>query len=152
MTQYRLKNTELQKKLDELGDDFSARLNEAVQLCYDDAQKTVDRGGLGIIPVSFGGAYENRYGDQFVRFVMRVPFNDIEEVDPFDPKKWNSWPEVDPPEGIDMCLEYRDSDGELHREVALFNYCIGKWENTDGGYEIDIDKGRFRPWDEEDLA
>lgn len=148
---YRLKNTELQKKLDELGGDFSARLNEAVQLCYADAQKTADRGGLGIIPVSFGGAYENSYGDQFMRFVMRVPFHDIEEVDPFDPKKWNSWPEVDPPEGIDMCLEYCGADGELHRTVALFNYVIGKWENIDEDYEIDIDKGRFRPWDEGDL-
>jgi hypothetical protein len=71
--------------------------------------------------------------------------NKLEEVYQYDPHKWNRFPEVEPPEGVWMRVEWR-AGVELRRAVAHYV----PW--GDGDEFVWVDRGliknveRFRPW------
>ena len=134
---YRLKDRELQRKLDEISDgDFSARLHKERGLIKDSFQKEPR---LHVLWFGEGSQFSAAlYADM------------LEEVQEYDPHAWNSFPEVEPPEGVWMRVEWRD--GVVHHRA------VARYEAWGGGKEFVwvSDKriirkvDRFRPRDEED--
>lgn len=102
---------------------------------------TLIAGNFIWFPVSFGE--ENRYGIKPFRVVLTK--NDVECVESYNPHFWNAFPEVTPPEGIWMRVEYASTD--FGEKARLFE---GEWwdgRNDEAGFEGKI--VRFRPWDED---
>ena len=135
---YRLKDRELQKKLDEISDgDFSARLHKERELIKDSFKKEPR---LHVLWFGEGSQFSAAlYADM------------LEEVREYDPHKWNEYPEVTPPEGVLMRVECRDG----RKACAKYRLFIegGSWCDVNGGawpkaYSQSV--ARFRPWDEED--
>lgn len=76
-----------------------------------------------------------------------IPADNLEVIEEYDPKKWNSYPKVTPPEGVWMRVETWSACGTVVRGV--FTYVNGAWRRskyTDPQNEIKA--ARFRPWDE----
>ena len=137
---YRLKDRELQKKLDEISDgDFSARLHKERELIKDSFKKEPR---LHVLWFGEGSQFSAAlYADM------------LEEVREYDPHKWNEYPEVTPPEGVLMRVECRDG----RKACAKYRLFIegGSWCDVNGGawpeaYSQSV--ARFRSWDEEDKA
>lgn len=135
---YRLKDKELQQKLDELSDgDFSARLHKERELIKDSFKKEPR---LHVLWFGEGSQFSAAlYADM------------LEEVREYDPHGWNDFPEVEPPEGVLMRIECRDG----RKACAKYRLFIegGSWCDVNGGawpeaYSQSV--ARFRPWDEED--
>ena len=67
----------------------------------------------------------------------------------YDPRAWNKFPEVTPPEGVWMQVETWNAHGATVRGV--FMYTGGAWRRSKYTAPNDeIKTARFRPWDEED--
>ena len=137
---YRLKDKELQQKLDELSDgDFSARLHKERELIKDSFKKEPR---LHVLWFGEGSQFSAAlYADM------------LEEVREYDPHGWNDFPEVEPPEGVLMRVECRDG----RKACAKYRLFIegGSWCDVNGGawpeaYSQSV--ARFRSWDEEDKA
>ena len=139
---YRLKDRELQKKLDEATDgEFSRRLQN-------------DRERMdGMIRIGCMGMIEDRrrhHHTKIQRMTLCFAPDEIEEVAEYDPHGWNDFPEVEPPEGVLMRVEWREGV-ELRRGVARY---VAWGDNKEfvwmGERGISRQVDRFRPWDEED--
>ena len=128
---FRLKDRELQKKLDEIsGGDFSVRLND---------EGKIDRS----IKICFC------LMDFDAHFDYEVFPDMVEEVQEYNPKAWNNFPEVEPPEDVLMRVELNDGG----RKCALFHHFSDgdSWCHPDGSclpkfYSDCVT--RFRPWDD----
>lgn len=146
---YRLKDRELQKKLDEATDgEFSRRLQN-------------DRERMdGMILIGCMGMIDDRrrhHHTKIQRMTLCFATDEIEEVaeyDPhgvaeYDPHGWNAFPEVEPPEGVLMRVECNQIKTCLVFENGKWRYPSGEsFEN----YEFAFPVKRFRPWDEDDEA
>ena len=139
---YRLKDRELQKKLDEATDgEFSRRLQN-------------DRERMdGMILIGCMGMIEDRRRHNHTklqRMTLCFATDEIEEVAEYDPHGWNAFPEVEPPEGVWMRVE-RGVDGRTYHFAARY-VPVGDSEDyewlSEANLSIDVD--RFRPWDQED--
>lgn len=133
---YRLKDHELQRKLDEISDgDFSARLHKERELIKDSFQ---NEPRLHVLWFGEGSQFSAAlYADM------------LEEVREYDPHGWNSFPEVEPPEGVLMRVECNQMKTCLVFENGKWRYPSGEsFEN----YEFAFPVKRFRPWDEDDEA
>ena len=133
---YRLKDRELQRKLDEISDgDFSARLHKERELIKDSVQKEPR---LHVLWFGEGSQFSAAlYADM------------LEEVREYDPHKWNKYPEVTPPEGALMRVECRDG----RKACAKYRLFIegGSWCDVNGGAWPEAHSqsvARFRPWDD----
>lgn len=132
MTKYRLKDQELQKKLDDLSDgDFSRQLNEeSLDGCSPDFT----------FRVRFGG----QVGTCF-RYSAVFRVDEIMIQERYAPNAWNKFPEVTPPENIPMRVEFIWNDGARGKCCGV--YRNGVWSNSeDRDCEIENVK-RFRPWE-----
>lgn len=121
---YRLKDKELQKKLDDISrGEFSQKLNEGAKL----------NSIIGVFEVRFNicGVY-------------------VEELREYNPNDWNNYPEVTPPDGIPMKTEFRwKEDKDIYRSCWMFE--DGKWRWMDGRdclVEYGLKDIRFRPWED----
>ena len=76
-----------------------------------------------------------------------------EAVLKYNTHAWNKFPDVTPPEGVWMRVEWFDAYGNLHlgvaRYIAFGDNCVYVWMG-DRGIIREVD--RFRPLDEEDKA
>lgn len=92
---YRLKDRELQRKLDEISDgDFSARLHKERELIKDSFKKEPR---LHVLWFGEGSQFSAAlYADM------------LEEVREYDPRAWNDYSKVNPPEGVLMRVECHD--------------------------------------------
>lgn len=127
---YRLKDRELQRKLDELSDgDFSARLHKERELIKDSFKKEPR---LHVLWFGEGSQFSAAlYADM------------LEEVRDYDPHKWNEYPEVTPPEGVWMrCETYVNAIEHKIRHVAKFDG--REWRDY---LSKQVVVHRFRPWD-----
>ena len=131
---YRLKDRELQKKLDEISNGGLSRM-------------------LGRLPYYTTQSSE----PDFLHFsknphlMLEVTSDMLESLREYNPHGWNSFPEVEPPEGVLMRVECRDG----RKACAKYRLFIegGSWCDVNGGawpeaYSQSV--ARFRPWDEED--
>lgn len=137
---YRLKDRELQRKLDEATDgEFSRRLQN-------------DRERMdGIILIGCMGTIEDRRRHnhtKLLRMTLCFAPDEIEEVAEYDPHGWNDFPEVEPPEGVWMRVEWR--------EGVVKHLAVARYEAWGGGKEflwvsdkrIIREVDRFRPRDD----
>ena len=120
---YRLKDRELQRKLDEATDgEFSRRLQN-------------DRERMdGMILIGCMGMIEDRRRHNHTklqRMTLCFALDEIEEVAEYDPHGWNIFPEVEPPEGVLMRVECRDG----RKACAKYRLFIegGSWCDINGG-------------------
>lgn len=130
---YRLKDQELQKKLDEITDgDFSECLEKGAvdQFCR-----------VGSIGVTCG-----RFGcNGHPRLKIDFYLHEYEELKEYNPNDWNNFPDTTPPENIPMRVEFIWNDGALGKCCGV--YRNGVWSNSeDRDCEIENVK-RFRPWE-----
>ena len=139
---YRLKDRELQRKLDEISEgDFSRALK-------DERFEFVQRQGSDgrFVRVRFG----NRYvGTEWFLRIYVADFREweFEKAELYDPNSWNRFPEVTPPEGVWMRVETDMGFGFKAR------YQFGDWldnRNDIIGAKDGIDGSsiRFRPWED----
>ena len=154
---YRLKDRELQKKLDEATDgEFSRRLQN-------------DRERMdGMILIGCMGMIEDRrrhHHTKIQRMTLCFATDEIEEVaeyDPhgvaeYDPRAWNDYSKVNPPEGVLMRVECHDGS-KACAQLRFFEregFCRpeGLWCDIDGTPWPIADSDavvRFRPWDDPD--
>lgn len=142
MTKYRLKDQELQKHLDAISDgDFSRQIEGHLQ-------HIKGRGTTDADYRLFFGELPGRY-EIVNRFSMLLYEHEIEVFEEYDPNDWNTFPDVTPPEGVLMRVEFIYV-GILRRNCAIFEN--GAWHITAEG-EADYDHltlddvKRFRPWE-----
>ena len=127
---WHLKNRELEKNLIELWPDFVTNLNSSVN------SNIRDQNGYFVV------SFANDLGS----IGLSVSESYIRDVPPYNPKTWNDYPEVEPPEFIDMLLEF--SDG----------YCTKAYFDGKEWYEIYEDRHllcyrkkeliRYRQWED----
>ena len=143
---YRLKDRELQKKLDEATDgEFSRRLQN-------------DRERMdGMILIGCMGMIEDRRRHNHTklqRMTLCFATDEIEEVAEYDPHAWNKYPEVEPPKDVWMRCEnvYGSEPERLERFAARYTsqYEDGEWVDAWFSNGLRRDVTSFRPWDEED--
>ena len=121
---YRLKDKFLQKRLDEVtGGNFSHRLQD------NDFVKRMEIKGRN------------------VGVSLLLLTEEIEPIPEYTTKGWNPFPEVTPPEGPLMRLEYNDQIGAKRKACAT--YFNGEWISFDG-FKIEPRNARFRPWEDEE--
>lgn len=131
---YRLKDRELQKKLDEIS---KGDLSDALEVCSAAVASALKRGKpttiwFGVQPL----------------LSLEITSDMLEEVREYDPHKWNDFPEVEPPEDVWMRVE-RCVDGRTYHFAARY-VPVGDSEDyewlSEANLSIDVD--RFRPWDD----
>lgn len=87
-------------------------------------------------------------GDFVSLWKVALRKSDIEIENPYDPNGWNDFPEVQPPEGVLMRVEFI-YDGILRRNCAIFEN--GEWyiaADRKALYDFTIDNvKRYRPWE-----
>lgn len=127
---FRLKDRELQKKLDEISNGGLSRM-------------------LGRLPYYTTQSSE----PDFLHFsknphlMLEVTSDMLESLREYNPHGWNSFPEVEPPEGVLMRVECNQMKTCLVFENGKWRYPSGEsFEN----YEFAFPVKRFRPWDEDD--
>lgn len=129
---FRLKDRELQKKLDEISNGGLSRM-------------------LGRLPYYTTQSSE----PDFLHFsknphlMLEVTSDMLESLREYNPHGWNSFPEVEPPEGVLMRVE-------CNQMKTCLVFGNGKWRYPSGesfeNYEFAFPVKRFRPWDEDDEA
>ena len=130
---FRLKDRELQKKLDEISNGGLSRM-------------------LGRLPYYTTQSSE----PDFLHFsknphlMLEVTSDMLESLREYNPHGWNSFPEVEPPEDVWMRVE-RCVDGRTYHFAARY-VPVGDSEDyewlSEANLSIDVD--RFRPWDDPD--
>lgn len=138
MTKYRLKDAELQKKLDEISDgDFSRQIEGNLQNIK----------GYGVSDADyrlFFGELSGRY-EIVNRFSMLLYEHEIEVIPEYDSIAWNDYPYIRPPEGVLMLVECIDENDKTFKTCAEYvedGHGAYYWRNE---YEIDVPVKRFRP-------
>ena len=132
---YRLKDRELQKKLDEATDgEFSRRLQN-------------DRERMdGMILIGCMGMIEDRRRHNHTklqRMTLCFATDEIEEVAEYDPHAWNKYPEVEPPKDVWMrCETDVNAIGHKIRHGAKFDG--REWRDY---LSKQVVVHRFRSWD-----
>ena len=147
MTKYRLKDQELQKKLDEISDgEFSKNLHK-----FDENHFASYWGKTIFFTINEDDDGEELEESEHIRepqFGVWFNIGEIEEVPEYDPNAWNSYPDVTPPEGVLMRIEFI-YDGILRRNCAIFEN--GAWyiaADRKALYDFTIDNvKRYRPWE-----
>ena len=95
----------------------------------------------------FFGELPGRY-EIVNRFSMLLYEHEIEAIQEYNPKDWNNYPDVTPPEGVLMRVEFV-YDGILRRNCAIFEN--GAWyiaADRKALYDFTIDNvKRYRPWE-----
>ena len=125
MTKYRLKDQELQKKLDEISDgDFSRQIEGNLQ-------NIKGRGTTDADYRLFFGELPGRY-EIVNRFSMLLYEHEIEVFEEYDPHDWNVFPDVTPPEGVMMrCIiktPGRNLDGPEPELPKICARTSGVWD------------------------
>lgn len=149
MTKYRLKDAELQKKLDVISDgDFSRQIESRLQTIR----------GCGTTDADyrlFFGELPGRY-EIVNRFSMLLYEHEIEVFEEYDPNDWNSYPDVTPPEGVMMrCIiktPGRNLDGPEPELPKICARTSGVWDGRRWHFfgHGDLREGctvEFRTWE-----
>lgn len=133
---YRLKDKELQRKLDEISDrDFSR------QLAANKKRIFAELNFLKQMTLWF------RKSEGPLHALVITP-DMVEKVREYDPHKWNEYPEVTPPEGVWMRCE-TDVNAIEHKIRHIAKFDGREWR---GYLSKQVVVHRFRPWDEDDEA
>lgn len=140
---YRLKDRGLQKKLDEIS---KGDLSDALEVCSAAVASALKRGKpttiwFGVQPL----------------LSLEITSDMLEEVREYDPRAWNDYSKVNPPEGVLMRVECHDGS-KACAQLRFFEregFCRpeGLWCDIDGTPWPIADSDavvRFLPWDDPD--
>lgn len=142
MKKYRLKDHELQEKLEALDPEFSETFSFKAKLAFTDPE---NKDHLFDVIVNFGAIAQNTLCSQF-RFVCSS--RDIESYEVYDPNKWNNFPEITPPFDVMMRVELSNGEGSkayFHNFFESGSWCYGNGMIIPKSLANDIK--RFRPWE-----
>lgn len=139
---YRLKDRELQRKLDALSNgDFSRQLASNKKRIF------AELNFLKQMTLWF-----RKSEGPFHALVITPDM--VEKVREYDPHAWNKYPEVEPPKDVWMRCEnvYGSEPERLERFAARYTsqYEDGEWVDAWFSNGLRRDVTSFRPWDEED--
>lgn len=127
MTKYRLKDQELQKKLDEISGG-----------CFTEALESIKKPSCIVFQARNGGPAMS----------VNLTKQDIEQFLEYNPNDWNVFPDVTPPEGVTMRVECQGYDRTLRTCLV---YKQGAWHYESGvtskGDETALQVRRYRPWE-----
>ena len=128
---YRLKDRELQRKLDALSNgDFSRQLASNKKRIF------AELNFLKQMILWF------RKSEGPFHALMITP-DMVEKVREYDPHKWNEYPEVTPPEGVWMRCE-TDVNAIQHKIRRVAKFDGREWRDS---LSKQVVVHRFRPWD-----
>ena len=140
---YRLKDRELQAKLDAISNgDFSKQL------------QIIRIKSINMRRVNFGES--TVFG---TKFVVWLDDDEVEEVPEYDPHAWNEWPKVTPPKDVLMRCELysarRNIDTPEPTGGKLCGRTSGFWNGREWSFygHGSLLAGcvvRFRPWEDEE--
>lgn len=138
MIRYELKDKERQAAFEKALPGFDEKLQTACEYQYGDGSCCVTM-------------QLEAYKGILISNLIVIDKDAIAAKEVYDPKKWNKYPEVTPPEGVWMRCEGETANGRIIRDAAIF--LRGKWRwwevGPDAGMLVTFDIKRFRPWDEE---
>ena len=140
---YRLKDKELQRKLDDIsGGDFSKALSsDRLESVCSPLDPLIEwRVCFGAHPDFLANRFSAAFTD-----------DEIESVPEYNPNAWNEYPDVTPPEGVMMRVEARTLDDYGERWIVKFYgaiYVNGAWRSSvEIKYPETLQIFRFRPWE-----
>lgn len=135
---WHLKDRELEKKLIAIDPEFIDKL-----------QRKEGYGNYGFY-LDLGGYVCS--GDCGVpKIQIYLVREELEEVPEYNPKAWNEYPAVTPPDNVLMRLEFTETEStgkpKRHYVAATFNGITwGTRDNYSAG--VEMIKCRFRPWED----
>lgn len=148
---YRLKDAELQKKLDEISNgDFSRALRRLIELDIPVSEPICMAFG-DMQPCGFADGFGN-----FRRFSVCLLKDDLKIVKEYNPNNWNNYPDVTPPEGVLMrCIiktPGRNLDGPEPELPKICARTSGVWDGRRWHFfgHGDLREGctvEFRTWE-----
>lgn len=118
MKKYRLKDHELQKKLEALDPEFGDKLQKGIK-------SSMNHILVGIM----------------------IDLNCLETYQPYDPNNWNSYPKVTPPYDVLMRVELSNGNGYkafLHKFIEGDLWCFGDGKVMPKAMSDSV--RHFRPW------
>lgn len=133
MKRFELKDKKRQAAFEKVFPGFGRLLNEACAVCP--ADTVVHISSHGVAGQDFPHFYE-----------LSFPRSIIEEVVAYDPKGWNDYPEVTPPERVLMQIEGHDDDDDAFHFSGYFKNRM--WVD-EYGYALATNiytVERFREW------
>ena len=150
----RLKDRELQRKLDELSNgDFSKRLENESQRRF-----------VGVLNRQVISVYYGDFDALANRFSAIFEVDEVEWIQEYNPRAWNEWPNVEPPKNTPMRCEVwiaEAAKGAIFKGITFLQTCL-KWDGStwrhcrdgvssrDEMFEGEIKRLRFRPWEDPD--
>lgn len=147
MTKYRLKDQELQKKLDEISDgEFSKNLHK-----FDENHFASYWGKTIFFTINEDDDGEELEESKHIRepqFGVWFNIGEIEEVPEYNPNNWNNYPDVTPPEGVLMRVETTTSSkfcGYYHTFAEGGCWCYE--DGTVCPEALSKSVERYRPWE-----
>lgn len=144
MIRYELKDKERQAAFEKALPGFDEKLQTACKYQYGDGSCCVTM-------------QLEAYKGILISNLIFIDKDAIAAKEVYDPKKWNSYPEVTPPEGVWMRVEGVRTSGFHVRDGAIFLRGDWYWRlprasdpNAHCARLDNQDVERFRPWTEED--
>ena len=137
MIRYELKDKERQAAFEKALPGFDENLQTACEYQYGDGSCCVI-----MQPEAYKGI--------LISNLIVIDKDAIAAKEVYDPKKWNSYPEVTPPEGVLMRIEGQYAQRPELEYYGALMYLEGAWHFADTVEIADnVIVERFRPWDEE---
>ena len=136
---WHLKDRELERVLEKYSDgNFVKALNFAIERDWIDA--------ANVVTVEFERKFLSRGYTNDLSFRT----DELEEVPEYNPKAWNKFPQVIPPENVRMRVKFNYKDEPEKTYHACFYFFSGKWYWDTCKYSIasSIVNIRFRPWED----
>ena len=131
---YKLKDEKLAEHFRAIYSLFDKELNDA---CEDELENSYD---YVLVEVK-------RYCEAFD--VLYIAKSEIEFA--YNPNDWNQYPEINPPYGVPMRIEYKDKLGVIRRTCGFFFSPESDepdfWIDFNGN-KIEFKKLKFRPWED----
>ena len=157
---FRLKNKELQDKLDALADGI--RFSDQLQECYEIALMDGRFDDDERFNVWFGEKIGKLY--KYIAAFKQDEVEEVqehEEVQEYNPNAWNDFPTVTPPENVPMRIEVKRIGGKDHGStfpfygyfkdsewIVLIRRSFNKLLKEFSDFDPTYDKIRFRPWND----
>lgn len=127
---YRLKDAQRQDLLEKALPYFKESFMAACKAQWDDDSSCI---------------HAELYGDDD-GWIVRVAKKDIVASPAYDPDDWNAYPNVKPPEDVQMRVEWPDEEGDLRHCCAI--YRGGRWCLVDSKWTYIDHVLRFRSWED----
>lgn len=136
MIRYELKDKEYQAALEKALPGFKEELQARCAWAFEDEENYV--GVCHCDSTQHPGFY----------WGVDIPKEQIEVIGKYDPKKWNKYPEVTPPEGVPLRCEGLHEDTG-HKFRAALQFAHGEFRFECGFRMLPNTRvERFRPWDD----